>query len=266
MKCRIKTFVAVTALAFTASTSVTAEACDRGGRRSFTRGPLSLSVMNRVHPSKRIYSQPVYSQRVVYSQPLPSASCPQVVSPSAPVTSAPVQPAPVSPAATPVNLQSAKIDASVSRPPQPTATTPSGQPANSSASRAENSALQLLASIATSDSNTSDSDTSSAPQIPQFAPASDSKQAPHIGSWSVQLPGSQSVALILNADGSFVWTATKDGKSSKFEGRYRLENRRLTLVRSNDLQQMAGTWTESGKGFTFKLDGASNGGLDFSRS
>ena len=82
----------------------------------------------------------------------------------------------------------------------------------------------------------------------------------------MNLPGNQSVELSLNENGTFRWTATKQGKSSAFEGQYRLETGRLTLVRSTDLQQMAGSWTANGEKFTFKLDGTKAGGLAFARS
>ena len=45
-----------------------------------------------------------------------------------------------------------------------------------------------------------------------------------------------------------------------------MEEGRLTLVRSSDLQQMEGSWTGQGSSFTFKLDGAATAGLNFSRS
>ena len=132
---------------------------------------------------------------------------------------------------------------------------------------AEASALQMLASITTTaDTNTERTGAVNESQIPEFAPAANGTEPTYVGTWSVSLPGNQAVQLALNADGSFRWTATKNGKSSQFEGQYRLENDRLTLVRSNDLQQMAGSWTTSGQGFSFKLDGATTGGLAFTRS
>ena len=70
----------------------------------------------------------------------------------------------------------------------------------------------------------------------------------------------------LNSDGNFTWTATKDGKSSNFQGQFRLESGQLTLVRSSDLQQMTGSWAGAENQFTFKLDGATSGGLAFQRS
>ena len=116
--------------------------------------------------------------------------------------------------------------------------------------------------------------TSAAVEMPQFSqpaaavpPTALSPTAlPHVGSWSVQLSSDQSIVLTLDADGTFRWMATKGGSSSEFNGDYRLDGERLTLVRSLDLQQMAGDWTPGESGFTFKLDGATNSGLAFSRS
>tara|TARA_R110002073_G_scaffold65408_8_gene163350 strand:+ start:363 stop:728 length:366 start_codon:yes stop_codon:yes gene_type:complete len=104
------------------------------------------------------------------------------------------------------------------------------------------------------------------PQMPEFTAASSTTAGAHVGNWKVNLPGNQSVELVLADDGKFSWTATKEGKSNSFSGQYRLENGQLTLVRSNDLQQMSGQWTGSEGNFTFKLDGATNGGLNFQRS
>ena len=74
MKRRIKTLVAVTTLAFTASASIHAEACDRGGRRiSLSRGRIgaSFSPFNRYSPPTYAQPQVVYRQpQVVYQQPV----------------------------------------------------------------------------------------------------------------------------------------------------------------------------------------------------
>ncbi len=85
------------------------------------------------------------------------------------------------------------------------------------------------------------------------------------GTWKVSLPGNQSVELVLRDDGQFSWTATKSGATSAFAGTYQLTGDQLTLVRSNDQQQMRGTWTANDSGFIFKLDGATTGGLNFHR-
>jgi len=126
----------------------------------------------------------------------------------------------------------------------------------------ELSALQMLASISV-DEETTDA---VAVQIPEFAAAAMPAIADQVGTWTVLLPGNQSLTLVLNQDNTFAWTAVKDGTSSSFEGQYRLEDGRLTLVRSNDLQQMSGSWNGEGANFTFKLDGATNSGLGFARN
>lgn len=106
---------------------------------------------------------------------------------------------------------------------------------------------------------------SNAVSIPEFTAAKPAIANANIGTWKVSLPGNQSVELILNDNGQFTWTATKSGAASTFSGTYQLENGQLTLVRANDQQQMRGTWTASENGFTFKLDGATTGGLAFTR-
>ncbi len=80
MKRRIKTVVAITTLALTASASISAEACDRGGRRiSLSRGPIGSPFSPFNHYSKPTYSQPVYAQpQVVYQQQVQSLPPSQV--------------------------------------------------------------------------------------------------------------------------------------------------------------------------------------------
>ena len=154
-----------------------------------------------------------------------------------------------------------------------------GQPASSAANpsggnsqTAEASALQMLVSISTRRATPAQTSvpvrttSQTATQIPQFSAAAQQPAASHIGTWKANLPANQSVQLTLNADGSFVWTAIRSGKSSTFQGQFRLESGRLTLVRSNDLQQMAGSWSGAENQFTFKLNGATTGGLAFQRS
>ncbi len=282
---RIKTFVAITTLTLTATTSITADACDRGGRRF---GPIGISIKQRSRSvyTKRTFSQPVYAQpayttpaypssQVVYRQPVQSQPPAQPI--GTPIQSGGVphsQPmaqqrlGATNPRAA-ANLPASPRQQSVAQTPASQQTgIPKTTPRQTSNTQpnAEASALQLLASMTQPES----SDTTSAsdsPQIPQFAPAKTtaSSEVKHVGTWQVTLPGNQAVQLELNADGSFSWTASKDGKSSRFQGQYRLEDKRLTLVRSTDLQQMAGSWISRGDGFTFKLDGAANGGLNFNR-
>ena len=296
MKRRIKTVVTVATLALTTSASINAQACDRGGRRiSISHGRIGASFS----PFQR-YSSPVYSQpQNVYSQPQNVYHQPQVVYPQ------PVQTLPPSQVQVPQNnvggvngafpgsvnpgtLAGRQVmpngnpnlapQQQVGQRAAPTAPasvprtlannpTPASPAAGQSQASAEASALQLLASISSAASvNTQAENASSVAQIPEFAPAADATAPSHVGTWSVNLPGSQAVELVLNSDGSFRWTATKNGSASNFDGQYRLENDRLTLVRSNDLQQMAGSWTANEQGFSFKLDGATTGGLGFTRS
>jgi hypothetical protein len=298
---RIKTFVAITTLTLTATTSITAGACDRGGRRF---GPIGISIKQRSRSvyTNRTFSQPVYAQpacttpaypqsQVVYRQPVQSQ-------PPAQPIGTPIQSSSIVPQSQPMAQQptgAANPRATANLPPSPSQQSPIQQPVSqqpasqqpvsqqaasqqtgiqntaprqtgNAQSNAEASALQLLASMSQPESSDTTSATDS-PQIPQFGPAkaTASSKADHVGTWKVTLPGNQAVQLALNEDGSFSWTATKNGKSSRFQGQYRLEDNRLTLVRSADLQQMAGTWTNRKDGFTFKLDGAANGGLDFNR-
>lgn len=108
--------------------------------------------------------------------------------------------------------------------------------------------------------------TATAVEVPEFTTAASQTAGSHVGTWAVSLPGNQTIVLALNNDNSFSWNASKDGKQSSFQGQYRLEGSRLTLVRSNDLQQMAGSWNGSDANFTFKLDGATTSGLAFTRN
>jgi hypothetical protein len=266
MKRHFKTFV-VAAATLTATTlqTIPAEACGKGGggRGGFSVGygrvGISVSrapVCRTVQAQPRyVQPQPVYAQPV-YAQPIPPQ--PIHTSQRAPVVgqqgvpqSNPVVTS-TRPAISPPNTAPAVQ--------QPLASG-NAAPANT-ASTNEASALQMLASISTNDT----SPTQSTAQIPQFTAATSATSNPHTGTWKVNLPGNQSVELLLNDDSSFRWTATKDGKSSSFQGQFRLENGRLTLVRSNDLQQMTGTWSGQDANFTFKLDGATTSGLAFIRS
>ena len=154
----------------------------------------------------------------------------------------------------------------------PTAGRSVAGPAANQASQDQNaaqSALQMLASlggqnVAEGQAEGSDSANSDF-ALPQFTAAPAASQPRQAGTWQVALPGNQMIQLVLNNDSSFVWTATKDGKSSSFDGRYILENGRLTLVRSNDLQQMSGSWNQTERGASFKLDGTNSSALEFGR-
>ncbi|MCC9644190.1 hypothetical protein LOC71_18060 [Rhodopirellula sp. JC740] len=204
-------------------------------------------------------------QRV--AQPQVSASQPVAAQSQQVATqrqAAPQQAVSQQPVSQPVAAQPAATQAAAN---QPAATNP--------AASAKDSALAMLASInqrtAQPAQATPVAQTPANTQIPSFGSATSASSVqpaaqPHVGSWSVTLPGNQSVALKLNSDGSFVWAASKDGSTSQFSGQYVLNNGSLTLVRSNDLQKMVGTWTATQSGFVFQVGGGTNGGLNFTRS
>lgn len=142
---------------------------------------------------------------------------------------------------------------------------------------AETSALAALASIAsnaapaattpaaaTPAANVRPSTTAGTPQVPQFTAAS-TTTAPHIGVFTATLPSNVTIELRLTSGNTFSWIVRNNGKVTQFNGQYRVSQGRLTLVRSQDLQQMAGTMTTASNGFTFKLDGTNNAGLNFKR-
>ncbi len=256
MKRQIK-LVAVTALTASMTTlSVSpAQACDgRGGRRSF-----SSRISYAPAPVYRhSYRQPVYQ-----APPVPVYAQPQ------PVMTAPLASQPVAmdrPAVAPQSFQNQPVQNPLAQTQQQTTlpTSAPAQPATRKPAGSEATALQMLESIG--DNTPSTSTANSTPQIPEFTATTSAAAGDHVGTWKVTLPGQQSVELNLNDDGTFRWTASKNGKTSAFEGQYRLESGRLTLVRSSDLQQMAGSWTANGDSFTFKLDGTNTGGLAFARS
>ena len=270
MKRPIKTFViAAATIAATTLQTIPTQACGPRGRGgvsigygrigiSVSRAPSYRPVHRPVYaqpqfaPSQPAYSQQAYSQPVYASQPARPITR-QPVMQSNPVGNAP-QPAP-----TRVAPSTAPAVANAS-------TAPAGRAPTANTNEA--SALQMLSSMSSNDTTSSVATTSAenSTLIPQFTAPASTSSVPHAGTWKVNLPGNQSVELVLKDDSNFSWTATKDGKSSSFQGQFRLENGRLTLVRSNDLQQMAGTWSGQGSSFTFKLDGATTSGLAFVRS
>ena len=291
MKRSIQCMLSLTAAAaMTFSTTVPVEAC--GGARSSSRlgsfrgrgfmtgaPPVLTRSQQKArygHTSSR-YSRPVPT-RTVYAQPIAPqpvyTQVPQTYSPA--IHSAPRQPV-VEARPTTVASPAASAPAMNSVAPRPSRSVAPVQPSVSEAASqladkpattptsAQASALRLLASISKPKAKAETAVPSDVPAIPEFKPASTSTPA-HVGIWSVTLPGNQSVQLTLGEDGTFKWTATRQGKSSTFDGQYRLEDGQLTLVRSKDLQQMKGAWKGDGDQFTFTLDGSTTGGLAFKRA
>ena len=87
---------------------------------------------------------------------------------------------------------------------------------------------------------------------------------PNVGTWVAKVGTEATVQLDLRADGSFTWTATRNGKTSNFAGQYDINGGKLTLTRS-DNQELAGNMTRNANGFNFKLSGAKDAGLNFAR-
>ncbi|KAA5543876.1 hypothetical protein FYK55_11965 [Roseiconus nitratireducens] len=281
-------FKRVVAFATVAAVSVQAvpqaDACGRGGRvvRSSGygyRAPVYSQPARYVQPtySQPSYSQPAYAQPN-YGQPTlgqPSQTQPGVVR-SAPAPTRQPQPAAAGIARSanvnPTTQIQSQTTAPASKPgPTKTAATASGLATNTSVD-AETSALAALASLAAQSNASQPSTTQSAePQATSAQPVTtpvetSADAAMHVGRWQAKLPSDVTVSLELAAGGTFAWVVQKDGKTTSFSGQYRITDGRLTLVRSNDLQKMAGSWTEGKNGFTFKLDGANNSGLQFSKA
>ena len=101
---------------------------------------------------------------------------------------------------------------------------------------------------------------------PNAGTRTDTTTPAHIGVWNARANGNATVRLSLRADDSFEWVATANGQDSRFAGRFELDGERLTLSRSSDNQKLAGTVAFSEQGFTFRLEGSKDAGLDFSRS
>lgn len=157
---------------------------------------------------------------------------------------APVQQQPVSPSPqqiAPVQPQTAQSQQTAPATTQPTA---------------QMSALQALGGFAP-------------PAATAPASAPQQVQTPsHVGTWSANLGNGASVRLDLKADGTFVWSATnKTGTASSFSGTYTVSNGALSLLRSNDSQQLSGSMTLNGtNAFSFKVAGNNAAAISFARA
>ena len=115
------------------------------------------------------------------------------------------------------------------------------------------SALQMLASF---------SGQATAQQQPAAAPQ---PVAGRVGTWTATLPNKAVVQLRFEEGGSFVWIANNNGKQSSFSGKFADQNGSLTLTRT-DGQKLTGALVANGaNGFSFKLQGAKDNGLQFAR-
>lgn len=276
---------AVAAVSLQAATG--ASACDRSGRRGRIAAPVysgyarAASNYRTTLPSTTpVYTQPAYSSHptAVVRRAMPQTGV-QRSTPSA----AAVQPRPrnqvAAQAATnqpaenhPVTTARPTANAPARTTPSAAAAQPASQPTTNTAANAESSALAALASIAAQTETTSAGTATDADTRPttnaeaatrQTAPAAGPKTT---GAFRAMLPSKLAVELVLSESGTFSWTVSGKEKTTNFSGQYRIDDGRLTLVRGNDLQQMAGTMKATGDGFTFTLDGSNNGGLEFRKS
>jgi hypothetical protein len=180
--------------------------------------------------------QPVGQQPVVQRQPVQQQA----------VTQQPVQQQAV--AQQPVQQQTVTQ--------QPVQTAPT-TPQTSAAASAEQTALDLLSQFGAVETTQPEPTPEPQPQPQAFN---------GVGTWSATLGNGASISLEMRGDGSFTWTAVKGGKPSTFSGTFALDGESLTLIR-NDRKQLNGTLIAPGtNGFTFKLDGVKDNGLQFARS
>ena len=296
MKRQFKKLVLATAtVACLVATTQSASACGGRGGISAVRAPIRSASYGGGYQGTIGYSAParqVYHSQPRYQQPsnyYPTPSYPQASTYSQPVcqTQAPIQnsriinsqPVIGSPARPTIQSAQPVVSnrvAATSVGPQPARSAPANtiaptnsgpqsvrQPATSTTT--EVSALQMLQSLSANPAPQATPAAQPQATIPQFTEAKSTINNAFVGSWKVNLSNDQVVQLDLGADGKFTWTATNKGSRKSFAGQYRLENDRLTLVRSNDLQQMNGSWKSNGQGFVFKLDGSNNSGLNFGR-
>ena len=98
--------------------------------------------------------------------------------------------------------------------------------------------------------------------------APETQQPAFTGTWTASLSNGARVQLLLQADGSFSWTAVnKDGQSSSFQGTFSIDNGSLSLTRGTDGQKLSGSLTSSSaNNFSFKLSDANASSMDFVRS
>jgi hypothetical protein len=162
------------------------------------------------------------------------------------------------------NVQQAQAPAQQAQPnlPQQDSSSPMGE--------AQLSALQELGGFDDIQSpELEEPQTFEEPELSEATPTSVGRTgaATHIGNWTATLPNGSKVDLALQPNGNFSWVAKSGEKVSSFEGQYTVSAGTLTLVRSSDNQKLVGSLTPAGSsGFNFKLTGAKDAGLNFSRS
>lgn len=213
--------------------------CGSGGYRP--------SVRVHSYRAPQVYHAPVRRQ-VIVQQPVQTIRTITVAAPRPTVVATPQR--------SPIRLAPTQ---QVRTAPQPSVSQPVNAPSQpaAQASQQPTSALALLMG----QSGQSASQTQTIPTSTSSQPATPS----HVGTWQATTPGKATVTLTLNNDNSFSWVASNQGKSSQFHGTYTLSDDKLTLARSSDNQKLTGDFAFSNSGFNFKLSGAKDNGLNFTR-
>lgn len=137
---------------------------------------------------------------------------------------------------------------------------PQAQAQSEADMNAQDMALQALSGLDTSDTAGTATQASA-----QWLPAAAAAPQPGLtGTFAASVRNGQQVRLDLHADGTFIWTATGNGKSSNFQGKFSLNNGSLTLHRS-DNYKLEATLRQSTSGFDLKLPAPNNMDLSFVR-
>ena len=228
-------------VAFAGATDVLA--CGRGGggyRGGFGGGHYLGGY------SRPVYRQPIYRPPVVQQPvtPLPQPPAQQPLAQQQPIQQPVAQPQAVQTAQTqPAQSQTAPVTT-----PQPQ----NAQPQNTG--NAQQTALDMLSNFGGVETT------------PASTPAPQPQAFNGVGTWSANLSNGATVQLDMRADGSFTWTANKSGKQSTFGGTFTLNGQSLTLIRSDSQKLSGNLLSPNTNGFTYKLDGVKDNGLQFSRS
>ncbi|MCU0876406.1 MAG: hypothetical protein MUF06_01255 [Pirellulaceae bacterium] len=217
------------------------------GQQSSTPAQVAaVGALNTLAPAQTAQAQPQQFAQAPAAQPSINQS--SAAQPT--FAQAPRQQQPVS---QPQAIQAQPAPSQVAQPQAPQTVAP--QATSSAAQSAQQQALNALLGVGPSEATASQSTAvvppPAAPQVPQ-------------GDFSAALSNGARIHLNLSPSGSFVWTTTKDGKTSQFEGTFSLAGGQLQLQRA-DKHNLEGVFTPSDNGFNLKLQGQTDGGLNFVR-
>lgn len=89
-----------------------------------------------------------------------------------------------------------------------------------------------------------------------------------VGKWSATGPDQAAFSLVLNADGSFLWKFTREGKTEEVKGVWAVDGAVLALEADAGPVMLADVVSKGDKEFVFRMTGAGpdDPGLDFQRA